>query len=69
MIHQDIWSVKEWDSAIEPADYVHTRMFRTSHSAFRYMRENNINCGSMKVVHPADWVVDAFVTAGNEIWD
>ena len=68
MIRQDIWSVKEWDSAIEPASFVHTRMFRSSHSVFRYMRGEGRG-REMKVVHPADWVVDSYLALGNEVYD
>ena len=68
MIRRDIWSVKEWDSAVEPAQYVHSRMFRSADSAFRYRNGNPHPEGiPHKVVHPADWVVDFFVLCGNKI--
>ena len=69
MIRHDIWSVKEWDTSVEPADFVHTRMFRSLYAASRYKHENQRGRGEMKIVHPADWVVFSFVAAGNEIWD
>ena len=66
MIRKDVWSVKVWDSAVEPAQHVHSRMFYAGHLAAKWSRENQEMVPN-KIVHPSDWVVDAFVACGNSI--
>ena len=70
-IRRDIWSVKHWDSAIP--DWCHGFMTSDRNGAVR--RADAIRRGiwyghqttRCKIVHPAQWVVNGYVAAGNEI--
>lgn len=71
MIRRDIFSVKHWDSSV--GAWCHGFMTRDRNKAVR--RSDSIRRGlwygfgttRAKIVHPAQWVVSAFVAAGNEI--
>ena len=67
VIRRDIWSVKLWESALEPAQFVHSRMFYAAHLAHKFVRDERLPSHAYKIVHPAQWVVEAFVAAGNTI--
>ena len=66
-IRRDIWSIKEWNSAVEPAQYVHTRMFYNEEKSRRWKRDNEDPLHSLKLVHPSQLVVELFVACGNTI--
>ena len=65
MIRRDVWSVKVYDSAV--GAYCHSRMFYEEHLARKWSRSEPHDFQPNKIVHPADWVVAAFVAAGNKI--
>ena len=72
-INRDIYSVKEWDGAV--GAYSHVAMYRSPQSALRKVRDlkhQRLASGysdDVKMCHPANWVVQAFVLAGNRIED
>lgn len=65
-IRRDIWAVKEWDSACE--DWCYVMMFYEKWRLQEWIKgEQRVRRTMMKVVHPAQWVVEAFVAVGNQI--
>ena len=69
-IRRDIFSVKVKGNGFDK--WCHERMFRSRESARRYKRGLRPIAGywmEAKIVHPAQWVVEAFVAVGNEIED
>jgi hypothetical protein len=69
-IRRDIWSVKVRGNGFD--EWCHERMFRSAKSAKRYRKGLCPMLGyalQSEVVHPADWVVDAYVLAGNTIYE
>jgi len=64
-IRRDIYSVKEWDRALDA--WCHIKMFKSKESARNYA--SVMTRSRIKIVHPAQWVVDGYIAAGNVIPD
>jgi|ETNmetMinimDraft_26_1059896.scaffolds.fasta_scaffold130181_2 hypothetical protein len=72
-IRRDLFSVKVRCGDNGTNEPVHEKMFRSMESAQRYRRERKILAGgytiTVKVVHPAQWVVELFTLCQNKIED
>lgn len=71
MIRRDIFAVKELDPSLSP-DWCFVRMTKDRAQANRYANDilRNHSLGirrQAKIVHPTQFVVNAFVAAGNII--
>lgn len=67
-IRRDIYSVKVRGNGFN--QWCHERMFRSPAAAKLYANGLRPISGyslTVRVVHPAQWVVDGFLAAGNEI--
>lgn len=68
-IRYDVYSIKQWDSACgNRGAWVHVLMTKDKHFAYEQLPVYRDRGQQAKVVHPAQWVVDMFVLAGNKIW-
>jgi hypothetical protein len=69
MICKDIYSVKVWDSSV--GNWCHEFMTKDRSLAVMKKREvENHSLGMIrrtKLVHPADWVVTAYLAFGNKL--
>lgn len=67
-IRRDIYSVKVRGNGF--GQWCHERMFRNGENAKRYaqgLRPMDGYSLQVKIVHPAQWVVDRYCAAGNVI--
>lgn len=67
-IRRDIFSVKVLGNGFD--QWCHERMFRNGDEARRYAQGIRPIGGyslQVKIVHPAQWVVDGYCAAGNSI--
>lgn len=69
-IRRDIYSVKVLGEGLD--DWCHERMFKSLEEAKKYAsdRRDNTRLGFIvqtEIVHPASWVVDAYLAFGNQI--
>ena len=65
MIRKDVYSIKVYEPFI--GIWCHVFMTRSLTEANRKASEIRNERSRAKLVHPADWVVSAFVAAGNLI--
>lgn len=71
-IRRDVFSVKVRCADNGVNKPVHERMFRSLESARRYSRGRLPSSGysiDKTIVHPADWIVNGYLAAGNTIED
>ena len=66
-IRRDIFSVK----VLSDGRWCHTRMFYSRPTAVKWRDGERLdrNVQSVKLVHPAQFVVDAYLAYGNTIYD
>ena len=67
-VRRDLFSVKVYDRFA--GQWCHTRMFWDRESALTWLRgESRVDRSLMaKLVHPEQWVVDAYLCVGNRIY-
>jgi hypothetical protein len=71
MIDRNLFAVKVWQDVGDYHAYVIIGIFRSFCGASRYRQGQGKRHLGMppKIVHPADWVVKAFLSFGNTIHD
>jgi hypothetical protein len=65
MIRRDIFALKVWDYG----HWCFERMDYCKELAYSALRDERREGRLAKLVHPSQWVVDAFVSVGNRIVD
>ena len=74
MIDRTLFAVKVLQDVGTETTYVITRIFRSFRGAFRYRqgilgKRHRGAIVAPRIIHPADWVVNAYLSYGNTIYD
>ena len=71
MIRRDVYSVKVWDSAV--GAYCHQHMTQDRDIAIQRAKDARLTLRLegrpelVKIVHPAQWVLEGFLAVGNQL--